>query len=517
MKENIFYFFRAVGARTRMSHFWPSACTQQQRRHAVLQACVPWIALVVLTVVATVISNTTTLEGNNESSTASTWQRWLQGTNSPFSSTPAFGEPGNPFSSSSSATTTSSNNNFIVPPVHHDPVFSNTHPSLLPLTTRDILGFIFATCGLLLAAGGGIGGGGLLVPIYCLIFQFSPKHAIPLSNVTVLGGAVANTVLNWSKRHPVHNRPLMDWDLILIMEPLTIAGALGGAILNKLIPELILTILLVILLSVTAWKTLDKANKLYQAESRVLDGAGAGESELTVLASAMDEDDDEEDVGSGGYRDNPSPMEQQQENIQVVSNNKEEELTTKDSEQETTDSFEDAETQGDDSREQIHELQKQWHAIVEAEKTVPMENVRILVVLFIVVLAMNLLKGGGSVPSPIPGLTCGSTLFWLAQGALLLWIVTVSAYARRVLLRKHRTKLAAAAVTPGANYPPIVSKNNHSDGNDIVWDEQTTIQYPVLCAMAGFFAGMFGIGTYYTKGWVTLVSFLPTTSHSYYS
>jgi hypothetical protein len=31
-------------------------------------------------------------------------------------------------------------------------------------------------------------------------------------------------VLNASKRHPLEDRPLVDWDLVLIMEPLTIAG-----------------------------------------------------------------------------------------------------------------------------------------------------------------------------------------------------------------------------------------------------------------------------------------------------
>lgn len=61
----------------------------------------------------------------------------------------------------------------------------------------------------------------MLVPIYILVLQFSPRHAIPLSNITVFGGAVANTLLNVPKRHPLADRPLVDWDLILVMEPLS--------------------------------------------------------------------------------------------------------------------------------------------------------------------------------------------------------------------------------------------------------------------------------------------------------
>ena len=87
-----------------------------------------------------------------------------------------------------------------------------------PLTTSDYTGFVCAVCGLMVAAGGGIGGGGILVPIYILVMGFSPKNAIPLSNVTVFGGAVANTYLNSKKRHPLADRPMVDWDLIMIME-----------------------------------------------------------------------------------------------------------------------------------------------------------------------------------------------------------------------------------------------------------------------------------------------------------
>ena len=75
-----------------------------------------------------------------------------------------------------------------------------------------------------------IGGGGILVPIYILLLQFPVKHAIPLASITVLGGAIANNILNASKVHPNHSeRPLIDWDLILQLEPMTIGGALIGA------------------------------------------------------------------------------------------------------------------------------------------------------------------------------------------------------------------------------------------------------------------------------------------------
>jgi hypothetical protein len=97
----------------------------------------------------------------------------------------------------------------------HKPVFNEEHAPLFPLTSSDYWGLGAATIGLMISAGGGVGGGGILVPVYILILGFSPKHAIPLSNVTVFAGAVANTFLNVPKRHPLADRPLVDWDLIL--------------------------------------------------------------------------------------------------------------------------------------------------------------------------------------------------------------------------------------------------------------------------------------------------------------
>ena len=47
---------------------------------------------------------------------------------------------------------------------------------LFPLELPDYIGFGCAVLGLMLAAGGGIGGGGILVPIYILLFEFPVKR-----------------------------------------------------------------------------------------------------------------------------------------------------------------------------------------------------------------------------------------------------------------------------------------------------------------------------------------------------
>lgn len=101
------------------------------------------------------------------------------------------------------------------------------HKDLYPFDSSDYWGTLLVILGLLIAASGGIGGGGILVPLLILVYGFSPKHAIALSNFCIVGSSITNMVMNLSKRHPDADRPLVDWDLILVMEPLTMAGAVS--------------------------------------------------------------------------------------------------------------------------------------------------------------------------------------------------------------------------------------------------------------------------------------------------
>ena len=54
----------------------------------------------------------------------------------------------------------------------HKHVYEEVHDPLFPLSNSDKIGFACAIVGLMIAAGGGIGGGGMLVPIYILVTCF---------------------------------------------------------------------------------------------------------------------------------------------------------------------------------------------------------------------------------------------------------------------------------------------------------------------------------------------------------
>jgi hypothetical protein len=93
--------------------------------------------------------------------------------------------------------------------------------------------FALSAVTLFIAAGGGIGGGAVFVPLFIIVGGFTAAQAVALSNITILGGAVANFLINSSKRHAFRDAPLIDWDLILVFEPTTMLGALLGSYCNK--------------------------------------------------------------------------------------------------------------------------------------------------------------------------------------------------------------------------------------------------------------------------------------------
>ncbi|TMW68607.1 hypothetical protein Poli38472_006075 [Pythium oligandrum] len=124
---------------------------------------------------------------------------------------------------------------------------------------HETIGMVLAGVVVFIAAGGGTGGGGVLNPVYIFLMQLDTKVAIPLSSITIVGGAIANFLLNIRKSRRNSNEPLIDWDLVLVMQPMLLLGANFGTFLNSILPSWLLCVLLVILLIFTGKKTLEKA------------------------------------------------------------------------------------------------------------------------------------------------------------------------------------------------------------------------------------------------------------------
>lgn len=142
------------------------------------------------------------------------------------------------------------------------------HKSLFPLGSTDAYGTALLFLAGVLAGASGIGGGGLNVPLLMLVQGFIIEEAVPLSHVMVFGNAVAQNLVNLQRRHPKDaRRPLVDFDIPLLLLPMQLGGNAVGVTLSPVLPSTVLVLLSCAVLLLAAAKTLHRAFKDFKQES----------------------------------------------------------------------------------------------------------------------------------------------------------------------------------------------------------------------------------------------------------
>lgn len=76
-----------------------------------------------------------------------------------------------------------------------------------------------------------------MVPSLLVISQFTTIAAVALSNITILSSSVANLIFNLPRKSVLRPGPLIDWDLVLLFGPPTVAGSIAGSYINMVIPS----------------------------------------------------------------------------------------------------------------------------------------------------------------------------------------------------------------------------------------------------------------------------------------
>lgn len=330
------------------------------------------------------------------------------------------------------------------------------HKPLFPIDwNTDGLTMLLASLGLVIAASGGIGGGGILVPLFLLQLGFKPKHAIALSNFTILGGAIANTAVNTRKRHPELDRHLIDWDLILIMEPLTIFGAVLGSLLSKVLPNAVLTTLLVMILALMGHRTMTKAIQMWHDETRALTAANTASVAVEMITPA---------VPSAAF---PGVHE----------------LAADESGQDRP--YLELQSEGEEASCEPGAAGRRGNARQSGQRQLAVGfKVAALTCCFAGTILLTVLKGGGNFPSPL-GFDCGSTGFWALYLGACPWVFGFAVWFRNMLMTEHHDKLRQGyCFTQG----------------EVQWTAENTIRYPAICALSGLMAGLFGVGGGIVKG-----------------
>jgi len=300
-------------------------------------------------------------------------------------------------------------------------------------TAVSTIGTVLAVA---LCSGGGIGGGGILVPLFILLDGYDEHYAIPLSKVVIFGAAITDFFLYRDMRHPVQKwRSLISYDLATIMEPLILGGTIIGVYLNLILPTYVIGTLLIVLLFFTSYRMFQKAFKLRQQErmeKELEEAAKAEPGSVGGSVSVMS--------ASGKKRKKKKPIAESDRLLPGGAG-----------------------------------IQSSGHPTGEVTKDNPQwEHVpwkRLLYLLFswLSILVPAVLKDAV--------VECNSALYWaIAMTPFPLLAIVTAVYAR-ILLREHKDR-------PQESYAK----------GDIKWGPREVVRYPILCSVAGVAAALLGVG-----------------------
>ena len=116
----------------------------------------------------------------------------------------------------------------------------------------------------------GIGGGGLLIPLYILLGNFSMSYAIPHTVLNIACSSLIRFIILFNKRHPINSkRYLIDFSILFIL--ISFDGNLSylGYVLNQILPDYITFLSILLILSFLGYKTFLKFKQQYYIENDI--------------------------------------------------------------------------------------------------------------------------------------------------------------------------------------------------------------------------------------------------------
>ncbi|KAG9440966.1 hypothetical protein H6P81_021131 [Aristolochia fimbriata] len=132
---------------------------------------------------------------------------------------------------------------------------------------RIVLGSVIGFFGAALGSIGGVGGGGIFVPMLTLIIGFDPKSSTAISKCMIMGAAGSTVYYNLRLRHPTLDLPIIDYDLALLFQPMLMLGISIGVAFNVMFADWMVTVLLIVLFLGTSTKAFFKGIETWKKET----------------------------------------------------------------------------------------------------------------------------------------------------------------------------------------------------------------------------------------------------------
>jgi len=290
-----------------------------------------------------------------------------------------------------------------------------------------------------LAMSSGVGGGGIFVPLGVILLRFASKPSTGLSQASIFGAASAGLLINSRSRHPVADRPLIDFDMALFLSPMEMAGALLGVIVQQILPTWAVILLMAVILGYTAVKTFQKACSTLKKERAAKAQAQLAQAELDAAKDAKDPDGasqgDAAKVPVAPEAPVPAgPTEAWQERSPAVD---------------------------------------EWLA---RDAATPWRSVALLLAMWVLLLVLLVVKGGKGVSGVFPYCSTG---YWIFTALSFVWLFCFALAMGYSAVSKSIQKAAVG-------YPFVEG--------DIVWNWQKFRFYCCITFAAGVVAGLIGIG-----------------------
>ncbi|KAK1429422.1 hypothetical protein QVD17_11631 [Tagetes erecta] len=137
----------------------------------------------------------------------------------------------------------------------------------LEFNWRIVLATVIGFMGSAFGTVGGVGGGGIFVPMLTLIVGFDTKSAAALSKCMIMGASASSVWYNLRIQHPCRQVPILDYDLALLFQPMLMLGITLGVALSVVFPYWLITVLIILLFSGTSLRSFCKAIEMWKEET----------------------------------------------------------------------------------------------------------------------------------------------------------------------------------------------------------------------------------------------------------
>nr|CAG4717677.1 unnamed protein product [Naegleria fowleri] len=318
------------------------------------------------------------------------------------------------------------------------------------------------------------------IPVLFLIGRYPASVAIALSTIIIFGASASVYATLALKRHPLDNqRPLIDYQIAVIVEPIILAGSVVGVFLNVWFPNWSLTVMLLLVLLVVSYRSIKKGRQMWKKEN---EERALQQQEKQVSNSVEEEENVETHPQMVETRLTNAEFELQQDTRNIQETPLEENVEHHDADSHHVHEEEDKNLVLENSLEEALESKPYSPTLEKIKKSeliaFPVISWCLLLLSWSIVFISSFLKGGKSFPSVL-GIAKCSVEYWVIVGASFPLLLLMSGIAGVILRYLHHKK-----EQHGYNYLE----------GDIRWTTRNVTLIPLVFFTAGLAASLLGIG-----------------------